>query len=363
VRRVRALKPGTGPAEAQLGEITMRSLVRFCLAACVAVLAAPVAAEPLAVQYRIALKDFKKGTAAEDSLQFALHADAACATPALHVTGLFANDSALSFASPKPLKPKGGSAPPKVALLEATLDVPPAAIAAPFYLLVTGNGIVPVGGACQVQLSAVMGPEGSVGATGPAGATGDTGPQGAVGPTGAQGPQGAVGPTGAQGPQGAVGPTGAQGPQGAVGPTGAQGPQGAVGPTGPQGATGPTGSFSPPPVTMAVFGTGPITHYTGPGFVLEAPTAGSIQLRTTAVGAFRTFAITHPSSCAAGSAAMSQAFRYSFNVGETLSGTFCNEGSTIFVNVFADSPAPGAAFHFQCTRFTSNANICQRILP
>jgi hypothetical protein len=312
--------------------------LRAALAGLALTLSVPAAAEPLSVEYRIALKPFKQGTAAEDSLQFELFSDAAC-TASVHTGGLFANDAALSFQSPKILKPKGGSAQAKYVVMSAVLDVAPALVAAPLYLTVTGNGIEPVGGACQVQLSAVVGPEGADGATGP------TGPAGPTGATGDVGPQGAIG---------------AQGPQGVAGPTGAQG---AVGATGPQGATGPAGSFSPPAVTQAIFGVGPITHYTGPGFVLESPTSSTLQLRTTAVGNFKTYGFTHPTTCAAGSSAVAQAFRFSVSIGDTLQASFCNEGSTIFVNAYVDSPAPGSMYLFRCTRNASNANVCQRILP
>src|SRR5687768_5289318 len=99
-------------------------------------LSAPVAAEPLSVEYRISPKPFKKGTAAEDSLQFTLFDDSACTT-SVHTGGLFANDPALSFESPKILKPKGGSTPAKYLVMSAVLDVSPAIVAAPLYLTVT----------------------------------------------------------------------------------------------------------------------------------------------------------------------------------------------------------------------------------
>src|SRR5436309_1980117 len=87
---------------------------------------------------------------------------------------------------------------------------------------------------------------------------------GAAGPTGPAGPAGPIGP---QGPPGPTGATGAQGPAGLAGPAGATGPTGATGATGPQ---GPTGTFTAPALSAAVFGVGPITHFTGPGWVLEA---------------------------------------------------------------------------------------------
>lgn len=90
--------------------------------------------------------------------------------------------------------------------------------------------------------SALVGPQGPQGDTGPTGATGPAGPQGDPGPTGAtgpQGPQGDPGATGPQGPQGDPGPTGATGPQGSQGDTGATGPQGPQGDPGVVAATSP----------------------------------------------------------------------------------------------------------------------------
>lgn len=298
------------------------------------------AAEPMTVEYRIALKPFKQGTAAEDSLQFSLFDDAAC-TSEVHTTGLFANDPLLAFEAQKALKPKGGSAPAKVVVMSTVLDVPPAIIAAPLYLTVTGNGIEPSGDACQVQLSAVLGPEGP---EGPQGAQGDPGPQG---------------PTGPAGPAGATGATGPQGPTGAPGPQGVQGPTGATGAQGPQGPTGPTGSFSPPAMTQAIFGSGPITHYTGARFVLEATAATTLQLRTTGNG-FLNYSITHPTSCAANSSGMGQVFRYSFNgIGDTLSASFCDVGSTMFIQVYDQNANQN--HWFRCWRAASNHNVCQRL--
>jgi hypothetical protein len=51
----------------------------------------------------------------------------------------------------------------------------------------------------------------------------------------------------------------------------------------------------PPAATSAVLGSGPITHYSGTRFVLEAPSASTLQLRTTTAG-FLTYGITHPTS-------------------------------------------------------------------
>ena len=83
-----------------------------------------------------------------------------------------------------------------------------------------------------IAISALVGPLGPQGATGPQGPAGSNGSDGPTGPTG---PQGNAGPTGPTGPQGNAGPTGPTGPQGNAGPTGPTGPQGNAGPTGPGG--------------------------------------------------------------------------------------------------------------------------------
>jgi len=62
--------------------------------------------------------------------------------------------------------------------MSTVLDVPPASIDAPLYLMVAGNGIEPAGDACQVQLAAVLGPVGPEGPEGPQGAQGPVGPTG-----------------------------------------------------------------------------------------------------------------------------------------------------------------------------------------
>ena len=92
-----------------------------------------------------------------------------------------------------------------------------------------------------VQATAVVGPPGPVGATGPEGLPGTDST--IPGPTGPTGPPGETGPTGLTGADSTV--PGPAGPTGETGPTGPSGPTGAdstvPGPTGPTGATGATG--------------------------------------------------------------------------------------------------------------------------
>jgi hypothetical protein len=213
-----------------------------------------------------------------------------------------------------------------------------------------------------------QGPKGDTGATGPqgpqglkgdTGATGAAGPQGPIGPQGLKGDTGATGATGPQGPigpQGPTGPTGATGPQGPAGPTGptgATGPQGPAGPTGPQGA-----SWTKPATSQAIFGSGPITLYTGPTYVVEALNASTIQIRTTISGQFNDYGIIYPSTCAANSSAVSEAFRWSSTAGDTLQGTLCNEGSEMKIAVGENNGA--SSMLMTCWRWAGNAIGCQR---
>jgi len=89
-------------------------------------------------------------------------------------------------------------------------------------------------------VTAVVGAQGSAGATGTTGPQGDvgaTGPIGATGTTGSVGVTGATGLTGVTGAQGETGVTGAQGETGVTGAQGETGNTGVTGPTGPQGTS------------------------------------------------------------------------------------------------------------------------------
>ncbi len=219
-----------------------------------------------------------------------------------------------------------------------------------------------------------IGPQGATGATGaqgpagPQGATGATGPQGPAGPqgaTGAQGPQGPIGATGATGAQGPAGPQGPQGPigpQGATGPTGPTGPQGPQGLQGPQGVQGPQGppgmgAYTPPAITSAIFGSGPLSLFVGSGFIVEATNASTVQIRTLTAN-FYDYGIVYPTACAGNSSTMVAAHRYSTNVGETLTGTFCGEGSTMDITVAVNGGGPDTLL--RCWRWAGNAIACQR---
>jgi hypothetical protein len=97
--------------------------------------------------------------------------------------------------------------------------------------------------------------------------------------------------------------------------------------------------------------------------VLETTNASTLQLRVTAAGGFYDFGFIYPASCVGGtpgSATMVSAFRFGTAVGDTLSATLCNEGSTMLVTV-VDAFSGGSSTQFRCTRATSNHNVCQRL--
>lgn len=192
----------------------------------------------------------------------------------------------------------------------------------------------------------------------PTGLTGPVGPPGAdgqIGPTGPAGPQGATGSQGPSGPPGATGPTGPAGPQGPMGATGATGSQGA---TGPQGPTGPAGTFTPPTVSQAIFGSGPIQHFAGNGIVLEALDSDTLQLRVTAAD-FYAFSFVGPNTCGANSANQGQTFTSATSVGQTLTGDICGQGSATIVTAWRFNGTN--AMTWRCWRATSNHNVCQKL--
>lgn len=103
----------------------------------------------VAADYLLDRPAFKATTKSADSLTFNLYDDQAC-THQVFTHSLLAGDSSISYEKPTTQKVKGGTAPAKTILLHTTLPftTPPG----PLYLVVTGPGIVPVGGACQVQI-------------------------------------------------------------------------------------------------------------------------------------------------------------------------------------------------------------------
>ncbi len=105
------------------------------------------------VSYLVDAKALKLAIAGTP-LTFALFTDAACAgTPA--ATRIVNAEATQLVEQLKLMVAKGGTKPPKTARVgHAISGVPVAPI---FYLTVTGTGVVPVGGACQLQTAAVNG--------------------------------------------------------------------------------------------------------------------------------------------------------------------------------------------------------------
>jgi hypothetical protein len=245
---------------------------------------------------------------------------------------------------------------------------PRVAIGSVPYALVAGDAIgdinptsVSIGGKTVIDNTGNwVGPSGGLG--GPTGATGPAGPPGASGGTGPAGPAGASGGTGPAGP---MGPTGSAGPAGAPGPAGANGPTGAQGPQGVQGPQGAAGAFTAPANVWAIFGTGPFTMYTGPGYTVTAPSATSITITTTAGNEFYDYGMIYPTACTSddpnpNTGTMATTFRYSDSLGDTLTGTLCLEGSPLILTAWeTGSQTPMTIIH--CMRWSGNALSCQRI--
>jgi len=118
------------------------------VALAVATLACPASAADVPVTYTVdttALKLAVSGT----NLTFQLHTNASC-TAVVH-TQVLTIDATNMQSVLKRSKPKNGVKPPKTTDIRATLTG--VAPAAPLYLTVSGTGVTPVGGACQVQAS------------------------------------------------------------------------------------------------------------------------------------------------------------------------------------------------------------------
>ena len=131
----------------------------------------------LPVAYDADYKTLKKNVFIGDPLAFELYETTDCTGTPVYSEILGAGTPQVSVEQVKPVPAKKQKPKPKpIARLRATLDVP--VVGAALYLRVQANGVVPVGGECQVQVAAVVGAPGPMGPEGPQGAQGDTGPQG-----------------------------------------------------------------------------------------------------------------------------------------------------------------------------------------
>jgi hypothetical protein len=135
----------------------MRKRFRTLAACCTLALMSVPASGVAPVEYRVDAKAFKAARA-ESELTFSAFSDAGCTT-LVDATPLLANDSALVFERPKTVAAKGAK-PPKLIVIRTNLAT---AAAGPFYLTVTGDGITPVGDACQPQAGGAQGPPGEPG--------------------------------------------------------------------------------------------------------------------------------------------------------------------------------------------------------
>jgi hypothetical protein len=125
---------------------------RSFLFAAMLLMPAAVRAADVPVTYTVdttALKLAISGT----NLTFELHTNATCT--ALAHTQILTVDNVSMLSVLKRSKPKNGLKPPKTTDIRATLTG--VAPAAPLYAKVTGTGITPIGGACQVQAASTFG--------------------------------------------------------------------------------------------------------------------------------------------------------------------------------------------------------------
>ncbi len=224
------------------------SVLRALAAASALCVGGAASAEMIGVEYFVDQKAFKAALAT-DTLTFELFSDDQCSVSLGGQYQEFVGDTTLQLFVDKTHRVKGALKRPKAVRIRAVIDAS-TSTSAP-YLMVSGPGVTPLGGACQLQAGSAVagsGPTGPMGPAGPAGADGAPGADGAAGPQGPAGADGAPGADGAAGPAGPQGPAGADGApgaDGATGPAGPQGPAGADGAPGADGATGPAGPQGP----------------------------------------------------------------------------------------------------------------------
>ena len=124
------------------------------LAACLVCLLAVTAADAadVRVTYLVDAKTLKASAPAGTSLTFALHATSACNAP-VATQNIDVEDVTL-LATVKAAGVKSGPKPPK-AIIEMRHTMTGVTPQPAFYLKVTGPGVSPVGGACQLQYASV----------------------------------------------------------------------------------------------------------------------------------------------------------------------------------------------------------------
>jgi hypothetical protein len=138
------------------------------LAALAALLLATPAWAGLPVAYDADYKTLKKNVFIGDPLGFELYETTDCTGTPVYSEILGAGTPEVTVEQVKPVPAKKQKPKPQpIARLRATLDVP--VVGAALYLRVQANGVVPVGGECQVQVAAVVGAPGPQGPVGPGG--------------------------------------------------------------------------------------------------------------------------------------------------------------------------------------------------
>ena len=148
----------------------------------------------LPVEFDVDLRTFKRRVGLGDAIAFSLYGTSECSGTPAYSQIFGAGTPEVTVEEVEPVRTRKGVRTPKIARLRANLGVE--VVGMTLYLRVQGDGIVPVGDACQVQVAAV------VGTPGPRGPQGLVGSQGAIGPPGPEGAAGATGPAGEQGPPG-----------------------------------------------------------------------------------------------------------------------------------------------------------------
>jgi hypothetical protein len=131
------------------------SLLRVSLTVILAIASTAAVAADLPARYTVDEKQLKAAVATTN-LTFQLYSDPLCTSSVYMTTVAIENVDLIGRI--KPFNPKNAVKKKNTAELRATLTaVPPGPS---LYLKVTGTGVVPIGGACQVQASGLSGPSG-----------------------------------------------------------------------------------------------------------------------------------------------------------------------------------------------------------
>jgi hypothetical protein len=141
----------------------MKRLVAALIPLLLSVSSGSASAIDLPVNYLVDGKELTSLAPAGTNITFELFSDAAC-TASVFTTTVDIDTVSLGIEKLKLASVKGSAKPPKPVRINAVLaGVTPSS---QLYLTVTGTGITPVNGACQVQVSGVPGAAGPAGPSG-----------------------------------------------------------------------------------------------------------------------------------------------------------------------------------------------------